>query len=176
MREPSPADVERHADALVRAYNDPSNAPLLGHADEIDRDEVIEHYAELAEDEARAFMLFEGDELVGDGDLRGISDGGAELAFLIADPKQQGKGLGTKLALLLTTFGFRVLDLDTIFASVVPMNVASRRVFEKLGFRRDDSPRARSFAEVPDDIVFAMDRAAFDRVHGETAAGIVIGA
>ena len=175
LREPSAADVERHADTLVRAYNDPNNAPLLGHADEIDRDEVIEHYAELAEDEARAFMLFDGDELVGDGDLRGICDGGAELAFLIADPKQQGKGLGTKLALLLTTFGFRVLDLDTIFASVVPANVASRRVFEKLGFWRDDSPRARSFAEVPDDIVFAIDRVAFDRVHAETSAGIVIG-
>lgn len=174
MREPSPTDVERHADTLVRAYNDPKNAPLLGHEDDVDRDEVIEHYAELVEDEAHAFMLFEGEALVGDGDLRGISDGAAELAFLIADPKQQGKGIGTKLALLLTTFGFRVLDLDTIFASVVPANVASRRVFEKLGFWRDDSPRARSFADVPDDIVFALDRAAFERLHGEAVAGIAI--
>jgi len=174
LREPAPADVDRYADVLVRAYNDLKNAPLLGHEDDVDRDEVIEHYAELAEDEAHAFMLFEGDRLIGDGDLRGICDGAAELAFLIASPMEQGKGIGTKLALLLTTFGFRVLDLDTIFASVVPANVASRCVFEKLGYWRDDSPRARSFADVPDDIVFALDRAAFDRLHGEAVAGIAI--
>jgi RimJ/RimL family protein N-acetyltransferase len=174
MREPNPADVERYADALALAYNHPRNAPLLGHEDEIGRDEVIEHYADLAEDEGRAFMLFNGDDLVGDGDLRGICDRAAEIAFLIADPGEQGKGLGTKLALFLTTFGFRALDLDAIYGSVVPHNVASRRVFEKLGFWLDDSPRARSFAEVPDDLVFAMDRATFDRLHGETVAGIVI--
>lgn len=174
LREPAPADVDRYADVLVRAYNDPKNAPLLGHEDEIDRDEVIEHYAELAEDEAHAFMLFEGDRLVGDGDLRGISDGAAELAFLIASPSEQGKGIGTKLALLLTTFGFRVLELDTIFASVVPENVASRRVFEKLGYWLDDSARARGFADVPGDLVFALDRAAFERLHGATVAAVTI--
>ena len=171
--EPTLKEVERYADVLVRAYNDPRNAPLLGHVEEIDRAEVIEHYADLA-DEGRAFMLFNGDDLVGDGDLRGITDGAAELAFLIVDPRAQGKGLGTKLALMLTTFGFRVLDLDVIFGSVVPSNTASKRVFEKLGFWVDDSPRARSFAEVPDDLVFALDRAAFDRLHRDTVAGILI--
>lgn len=175
LREPDPADVERYADVLAHAYNDPKNAPLLGHADEIDHADVIEHYAALA-DEGHAFMLFNGDRLVGDGDLRGITDGAAEVALLIADPSAQGKGLGTKLVLLLTTFGFRVLDLDTIFASVAPQNTASKRVFEKLGFWLDASPRARSFAETPDDLVFALDRAAFDCLHSTIVAGIVIAA
>lgn len=170
MREPAAADLERHADTLVRAYNDPSNVPLLGHVDEVDRDEVIAHYADLLEDGGRAFLLFSGDTLVGDGDLRGICDGAAEIAFLIAEPREQGKGLGTKLALLLTTFGFRVLGLDAIFGSVVPHNTGSKRVFEKLGFWIDASPRARSFAEVSNDLVFAIDRATFDRLHSKTVA------
>lgn len=175
MREPEPEDVERYADVLVRAYNDPRNASLLGHVDEMDRDDVIEHYVDLADD-GRPFMLFDSGELVGDGDLRGIDRkvGAAELAFLIASPAAQGKGLGTRFALLITTFGFRVLDLTTIFASVAPQNVASLRVFEKLGFWLDDSAPARGFAEEPSDRVFAIDRATFDRLHSDTIAAIAI--
>lgn len=173
MREPTPEDVERYADALVLAYNDPKNASLLGHDDEIDREDVIDHYVDLAES-GRPFMLFDGGALVGDGDLRGIDSGTAEFAFLIASPAAQGKGLGTRFALLLATFGFRVLDLSTIFASVAPQNVASLRVFEKLGFWLDDSALARSFAEVPSDRVVALDRAAFERLHSETIVAITI--
>lgn len=175
MREPDPEDIERYADALARAYNDPKNATLLGHVDEMDRDDVIEHYADLADD-GRSFLLFDDGELAGDGDLRGIDRGvgAAELAFLIASPAAQGKGLGTKLALLLATFGFRVLDLTTIFASVAPQNAASIRVFEKLGFRLDDSALARRFADEPSDRVFAIERAAFERLHGDAIAAIAI--
>ena len=173
MRAPDPEDVERHAEALVRAYNDPKNASLLGHVDEMTRDDVIEHYVDLA-DGGRPFMLFEGGELVGDGDLRNRKGGGAELSFLIASPSAQGKGLGTRFALLLMTFGFRVLDLTTIFASVAPQNVASLRVFEKLGFCLDNSVFGRSFAEEPSDRVFAIEREVFDHLHSATIAAIVI--
>ena len=175
MREPSPEDVERYADVLACAYNDPKNAALLGHVDEMTRDDVIEHYAALADD-GRPFLLFDGGALAGDGDLRGINPkvGAAELSFLIGSPAAQGKGLGTRFALLLTTFGFRVLGLSTIFASVVPQNVASLRVFEKLGFWLDDSVLGRSFAEEPSDRVLAIDRAAFDRLHSDTIAAIMI--
>ena len=121
-------------------------------------------------------MLFDDGELAGDGDLRGIdrSAGAAELAFLIVSPAQ-GKGLGTRFALLLATFGFRVLDLTTIFASVAPQNVASLRVFEKLGFWSDASALARSFADAPSDHVFAIERTAFDLLHSATIAAITIG-
>ena len=176
LREPSPEDVERYADVLARAYNDPKNAVLLGHGDEMDRDDVIEHYIDLLAEDASPFMLFDDGALVGDGDLRGIDRrlGVAELSFLISSPTAQGKGLGTRLALFLATFGFRVLDLTTIVASVAPQNVASLRVFEKLGFWLDDGLIARSFAEEPSDRVLTIDRATFDRLHSDTITEIAI--
>ena len=46
---------------------------------------------------------------------------------------------------MLHAFGYDVLGLERIYISVIPANAASRRLFEKLGYQRDDSPRgARS--------------------------------
>jgi RimJ/RimL family protein N-acetyltransferase len=65
---------------------------------------------------------------------------------------------------MLAKFGFAIVGLERIYASVVPANVASRRVFEKLGFWLDDSPAARAFADEPGDLVMAIDRPTFERV------------
>lgn len=170
MHEPSRDEIDRHAEELSRAYNDPKNAALLGHVAEIDPDGVVEHYVDLVGEGGHPVMLFLDGTLAGDGDLRGVTNGAAELAFLIAAPNAQGKGLGTRFALMLAYAGFRVLDLERVYASVAPQNVASIRVFEKLGFWIVDDPEARSFADEPEDVVFLIDRAAFDRLHGETVA------
>jgi RimJ/RimL family protein N-acetyltransferase len=81
---------------------------------------------------------------------------------MIGAPSAQGRGLGTRYALMVAVFGFRGLGLARIYASVVPANTASRRVFEKLGYVLDTSEAARGFADEPDDLVFAIDRAAFE--------------
>lgn len=173
--EPSPREIATHASALAAGYNDPVNAPLMGHAEPLTEGEVVEHYQEMVDEGARAFLLFCDDQLVGDADLRGIDDGAAEFAFMIAAPNLQGKGLGTRFALMIHAFGFGALGLQRIYASVVPHNTASRRVFEKLGYGEDPTAAARAFADEPDDVVLSIDRATFERVNGETSRPIRVG-
>jgi RimJ/RimL family protein N-acetyltransferase len=160
--------------ALAIAYNDPHNAALLGHVEELDEFDVVEHYEDLRDTGARPFFLYLGGELAGDGDLRGIAGGTAELAFMIAARSAQGKGLGTRFALGLTAFGFRQLDLHHVYASVAPQNVASIRVFEKLGFVLDESIIARGYADEPEDTTFSIDRETFESVNAAALAALRI--
>ena len=106
--------------------------------------------------------------------MRGIADGAAEFAFLIASPGAQGKGLGTRFATMIHAFAFARLDLARMYASIVPANVASRRVFEKLGYALDGSAAARAFADEDEDVVMAIDRATFERMHAAALAQIVL--
>jgi ribosomal protein S18 acetylase RimI-like enzyme len=91
---------------------------------------------------------------------------------MVASPAAQGKGLGTRVALMVHMYGFRRLGLERIYASVIPDNTASRRVFEKLGYQVDASPAARAYADEPGDITMAIDRAAFERSHAQAMAEI----
>ena len=169
--EPTLDDVETHVDALTAAYNDPRNAPLLGHTSELAPEEVIEHYQLLINSHnARPFMLTRDDALVGDGDLRGIAGDAAEFAFLIADPGAQGRGLGTRFALMVPTYAFETLGLARVFASVVPANIASRRVFEKLGYTEDP---AEAYGD-PGDVTLGLDRETFLRVNADFVREIQI--
>jgi RimJ/RimL family protein N-acetyltransferase len=172
--EPTPEQVAAHAAQLAIAYNDPRNATLLGHTHPLSAEDVIGHYTELAEDGGHPFLLFRDGQLSGDGDLRGLHDGAAEFAFLIADPGAQGKGLGTRFATMLCAAGFARLGLARIYASIVPANTASRRVFEKLGFALDESQLARDFADEPGDVVMSIDRKVFERVNAAAIADIVL--
>jgi RimJ/RimL family protein N-acetyltransferase len=169
--EPRPDELARHAAALAAAYNDPRNAPLLGHTEEVDDDDVVDHYEDVAAAGGRTFLVFLDDEL---GDLRKVGNGAAEFAFLVASPAAQGKGLGTRVATMIHAFGFGRLGLDRIYASIIPDNVASRRVFEKLGYRVDASPAARAYADEPGDITMGIDRATFERLHAQAMAEIRI--
>jgi RimJ/RimL family protein N-acetyltransferase len=173
--EATPQEVAQHAPALSAAYNDPANAPLMGHTSPMSPADVIESYAQGIKKGMRAFLLFQNGELVGDADLRGIKGGRAEFAFMIAMPSAQGKGLGTKFALMVHDFGFRELELRRIYASVSPQNAASLRVFEKLGYVVDKSPAARAYADEPTDITLALEREAFERDQATSLAQIRIG-
>jgi RimJ/RimL family protein N-acetyltransferase len=163
--EPRLDEVAQHADALAAAYNDPRNAPLMGHESAISSTEVVDHYEAMLDAGAHPFLLFRDGAFAGDADLRGVRDGAAEFAFMVASPGSQGKGLGTRFAIMLHAFAFQVVGLDHVFASVVPANTASRRVFEKLGFTLDTSARARSFADQDDDLTFGIDRVTFEGLH-----------
>jgi RimJ/RimL family protein N-acetyltransferase len=173
--EATPQEVAKHAEALSAAYNDPANAPLMGHKEPISPAGVIEAYAQGIKKGMRAFLLFQNGELVGDADLRGVKGGRAEFAFMIATPSAQGKGLGTRFALMVHDFGFRELELRRIYASVAPNNVASLRVFEKLGYVVDKSPAARAYAEEPTDITLAVERETFERDQATALSQIRIG-
>jgi RimJ/RimL family protein N-acetyltransferase len=171
---PTPHEVTAHAQALSAAYNEPRNATLMGHEHEISPAGVIDTYRDMFERGGHPFLLFCDDVLAGDADLRGVRDGSAEFAFLIAAPSAQGKGLGTRFAIMLHTFGFRHLQLVKIYASIVPENVASRRVFEKLGYVIDTSAAARAYADEPTDVTLALDHATFEQRHAEQLAQIHI--
>lgn len=172
--EPTLKEVAARASQLAAGYNEPRNAKLMGHEDPISEFEVVDHYEAMFQEGARMFLLYRDTELVGDGDLRGIRSGTAEFAFMVGAPIEQGKGLGTKFALMIHAFAFRQLELHHVFASIIPENVASRRVFEKLGYIRDDGPVAREYADDPGDIVMAIDRETFDKLHAKQLREITI--
>jgi RimJ/RimL family protein N-acetyltransferase len=121
-------------------------------------------------------MLFRDGTLAGDADLRGVATGAgaAEFAFMIAAPSEQGRGLGTKFAVMVHAFAFARLGVHRMYVSIIPDNVASRRVFEKMGYAIDDDAAARAFAEQPDDIVMSIAKDAFERAHEAALAKIRI--
>jgi RimJ/RimL family protein N-acetyltransferase len=172
--EPTSEEVDAHAPALAAAYSDPHNAPLLGHTAPLDQADVIAHYAALADRGDHGFLVFRDGALVGDGDLRGVANGAAEFAFLVTAVAAQGRGLGTRLATMIHAFAFTRLGLVRMYASFVPHNAASRRVFEKLGYAVDASPAARAYADDPGDVTMAIDRATFERSHARPMAEIRI--
>lgn len=172
--EPRVEEVTIHAAELAAAYNDPRNATLLGHAEPLSEAEVVEHYEAMMDDGARPFLLYRDGALAGDGDLRKLDRGAAEFAFLVAAPSAQGKGLGTRFAIMIHAFAFRTLGLARVYASIVPDNVASRRVFEKLGYALDTSPEAADYADEPGDLVMSIHRAGFENLHADALGAIRI--
>ena len=163
--EPRLDEVATHARVLAAAYNDPHNAPLLGHEEPISETEVVDHYEAMLDDGARPFLLYVDGAFAGDADLRHIRDGGAEFAFMVAAVAAQGRGLGTRFAIMVNAFAFQGLELQTVYASIVPANTASRRVFEKIGYMIDGSATARTFADQDGDVVMSIDRLTFEGLH-----------
>lgn len=172
---PTLDEIRAHAPALVIGYNDPANAALMGHAHDMTADEVVDHYLDMAREHAHQFLLFADGELVGDADLRGIRGGTAEFAFMIAARQRQGRGLGTRFALMIHVLAFTTLGLRRVYASIVPHNTASRRVFEKLGYIVDDSPAAHAYADEPGDVVMSIDRASLERLHPQAFVQVRVG-
>jgi RimJ/RimL family protein N-acetyltransferase len=172
--EPRREEVEHHATALAAAYNDPHNAPLLGHTELMTERDVVAHYTSLANQGGRGFLVLRDGALVADGDLRNISRGTAEFAFMVAEVAAQGKGLGTKVAMMIHAFAFNQLRLQRVYASILPRNVASRRVFEKLGYVVETSAIALSYAEDYGDLAMVVDRPTFARSHAPQMAEIQI--
>jgi RimJ/RimL family protein N-acetyltransferase len=164
----TPDDVTPHAEALAAAYN--MNAAMLGNTQPMTVGDVLEHYATLQPPAAYPFVLLADGKLAGDGDLRGIAGGIGEFAFLIAAPSAQGKGLGTRFAIMVHAFAFDHLGLERLYASVIPANLASQRVFEKLGYIVDNQT---TYGDAGD-IVLAIDRAAFLHRHAAALAEIVV--
>jgi RimJ/RimL family protein N-acetyltransferase len=129
----------------------------------------------VASEGGRAFLLLRDGALAGDGAFRGIADHAAEMSIMIGARDAQGRGLGTRFATMLHAFAFRVLDLHRVYVAIVPANAASRRLFEKLGYRVDDSPAARDYADEETDVTMSVDRSTFEAAHAVALDRIAIG-
>jgi RimJ/RimL family protein N-acetyltransferase len=170
--EPTEAEVAAVAPELAAAYSDPHNAALMGHVELLDADDVVDHYGDLIDEGAHAFLLHHDGALAGDADVREIDDGAAEFAIMVGPRAAQGRGLGTRFAVMLHAFAFRVLGLSRLYVAIVPANAASLRLFDKLGYRPDSSPAARDYADDPDDMTFSVERATFERLQALSLAQI----
>ena len=71
---------------------------------------------------------------------RGVAETGV-LGYWIGQP-YAGQGRATDAVRAMLTFSFDVLKLHRVEAACVPTNVASARVLEKAGFRREGEARA----------------------------------
>jgi RimJ/RimL family protein N-acetyltransferase len=162
--EPTDAELRRAAADLAAFYNDGHNRLMMGHGAEPHTPaDVIAYYEELRIEGGRPFLLYMDGVLVGDADFRNIEDGAGEFAIMIGGRASQGRGLGTRFGLMLHLFGYDVLGFERIYISVIPANAASRRLFEKLGYRIDDSPEARLFIDEETDLTMSLARSVFDR-------------
>lgn len=101
--------------------------------------------------------LRDGKDLIGDCGFRIFDDRQAEIGYTIA-PESQGRGYGTEVVVALTDYLIRDQNLHRIIATTDPRNLASIRILEKLGFRREGHFKESVFIRGVwmDDLVFAV--------------------
>ncbi len=170
--EPTPAEVRAHAAALAGFYNDPHNSALMTNEHEFSPEDVEEHFDALVAEGGRTFLLFAGETLMGDCDLRHIAGGAAEYAVMVGARATQAKGFGTRFTLMALAVAFGELGLARVYAAVRPENAGSLRMFEKLGFARDESAEASAFKEEADDVCLSLGADAFRMAHAREVAAM----
>lgn len=172
--EPTLTEVRSAAPLLAAFYNDSHNAAMLTNTREFTSAEVVEMFESSRAAGDRPFLLEQDGELMGDADFRNIEGPEAEFAILIGKRSQQGRGLGTRYAAIMHVAALRVFGFERVYGTVIPANIASRRMLEKLGYQVDRSPRAVSFAEAEEDIPMSIDLAEFERAHADLLTQAVI--
>lgn len=163
VSEPSTAEVSATAPRLAAFYNEPHNKRLLANTVDLTAGDVAVFHEQVRADGGRTLLLWRGAELMGDADFRHVDPaaGTAEFAILIGARAAQGKGLGTRFATMAHALAFAALPLGRVFVSIVDGNAASLRLFEKLGYQRDDSAAARARVDDASDVTLSVTPAAF---------------
>lgn len=175
-REPTAPEVQAVAARLASWYNDTHNRSMMANTCAMDEAEVCEHFAQVWQQGGRTFLLYAEGRLMGDADLRHIDPAtrSAEFAILVGERQVQGRGFGTRFALMLHALAFTTLALERIYVAIIPANRGSLRLFEKLGYQRDDGPAARAYIDDDDDITMSFARDNFLRRHGATLRQLAI--
>lgn len=170
--EPTPAEVAQHGPRLAAWYNEPHNRAMLCNTCELSPADIEECWVDMWAASGRPFLLSCDGDLIGDADFRHFHEGSAEFAILVGPREAQGKGFGVHFAQVLHALAFADFGVVRLLASVIPGNAASLRMFEKLGYVRDDGIEARAFADEPDDVVLVVDRPRFETARSLAAAEI----
>jgi RimJ/RimL family protein N-acetyltransferase len=163
--EPSADELAAAAPRLSQHYNEPYNRSMLTNTAAMSAEDIIEHYYESRERGDRLFLLERDGVLMGDADFRHFDSQSAEYAILIGARDQQGRGLGSKFTVMLQTLAFQQWGMARIYVNIIPANQPSLRMFQRLGFEPDASPRARSLAEESTDATLSIDAKGFAQRH-----------
>lgn len=114
-----------------------------------------------------AAVLMTSAELVGDVMLRWLpgNDRQGEIGFIV-HPDHQGRGYGSEASSAMLRHGFEDMGLHRIVGRCDPRNIASARLMERLGMRREAHLRENEMikGEWTDELVYAM-------LNSEWAAG-----
>jgi RimJ/RimL family protein N-acetyltransferase len=172
--EPTVTEVLAAAPLLADFYNDKYNSAMMTNSRDLTAAEVVETFESFRAVGGHPFLLERDGELMGDADFRNVEGSEAEFAILIGQRAQQSRGLGTRYAAMMHVAALRVFRFERIYAAVIPANVASRRMLEKLGYRVDKSQRAAHFADAEDEIAMSLDLVEFERAHADLLAKVVI--
>jgi RimJ/RimL family protein N-acetyltransferase len=174
--EPTDEEVRTYAARLAADYNEPVNRALMTNETEMSEADVVEMFGEMRAEGGRPFLLFDDEALVGDCDFREVDSAGgsAEFAIMIGPRGSQGRGLGTRFGIIAHAVAFGPLGLRRVYAAIRPENAGSLRMFEKLGYARDDGAEARRYAEASDDVCMSIDEALLCARHAEALAQIAL--
>ncbi len=172
--EPNLDEVLAAAPLLAAFYNDSHNAAMMTNTQEASAADVVALFQEMRAAGDRPFLLELAGRLIGDADLRNVQGAEAEFAIMVGPRGQQSRGLGTRFGAMLHAAALQLMGFERIYATVIPQNIASRRMLEKLGYQLDTSPRAASFADAEDDVAMSVDRVQFERAQAGVLPQVVI--
>ena len=171
--EPTAREVAEIASRLAAYYTEPHNRAMMAHEADLTPEDVVEHFQRVNTD-GRGLLLELDGRLMGDADLRHVAGTEGETAIMIGDRSTQGKGLGTRFGLMIHAIAFQAVGLERVYVSIIPANRASQRLFEKLGYVRDNGPKARGYADEDDDVTMSVTRAMVVQKHGEALSEIEV--
>ncbi|THD67724.1 GNAT family N-acetyltransferase [Robertkochia marina] len=104
-------------------------------------------YSKLSNENSKYYILCLGGSEVGS--IRFDIIGNEAIVSYLIDTKYTRKRLGTDIILLgIKRLLLEVGSVDTIVASVMPANVSSIRIFEKLGFKKEKLKQAFKFTKL----------------------------
>jgi RimJ/RimL family protein N-acetyltransferase len=138
--------VEEDAEAFFKLNTDPEvmrfvpDKPLLNV--EQARQRLIDHpivdYRKYGFGRGACILKSTGEQ-IGFAGLKYLEElGEVDVAYRLL-PVHWGQGLATEVALASVRYGFAVLSLEQIIGLVMPKNIASVRVLEKIGLRYVDT-------------------------------------
>ena len=112
---------------------------------EYDKSSIDNYFNSRINDKTRIhFAICLRDKTIGEIMFKHINteDSTATLSIAISNNQYKNKGYGTAAEKLIIDYGFKVMNLKTIYADTVKKNIRSQRILENLGFefiREDDS-------------------------------------